>query len=59
MHYEQIFDVTIKKRDYEVKNLIVMQKTRGLLTRLSWTCEQDNCLRELFGLFYYCITYLA
>ena len=26
----QVFDVTIKKRDYDIKNSIVMQEARGL-----------------------------
>ena len=29
-HLNQIFDVIIEKRDYDIKNSIVMQRARGL-----------------------------
>ena len=44
LHHNQIFEVTIEKTDYDIKNLIVMQKARGLLALLTWTCGQSNRL---------------
>ena len=45
LHHDQIFDVTIAKQDYDIKNLITMQKSRGLLAHLNWTCGQGKCVR--------------
>ena len=39
------FDVTIEKRNYDIKNLIMMQKARGLFGPLEyWTCGEEECL---------------
>ena len=34
----EVFDDDIEKRDYDIKNLIVMQKARELLALTNWTC---------------------
>ena len=31
LHRNQIFDVIVEKSDYDIKNLIVIHKARGLL----------------------------
>ena len=42
LHHDQTFDVTIEKRDYDIKNSIVMHKAREHKAYLNWTLDRVN-----------------
>ena len=44
LHHNQLIDVTITFLNYDIKNLIMMQKALGLLAHFSWTCGQGRII---------------
>ena len=42
MHHNSNFDVTIEKRNYDIKNLIAMWKACGPSALLNWTYGQGK-----------------
>ena len=47
LHHDQLFDVIIKASDYDVKNLIMMQKVYGLL---ELTCGQGDSILQTIAI---------
>ena len=46
LHHNQIFDVTIEKRDYDVKNLISPTLTRNVDKVIFAKCMLRQCLMK-------------
>ena len=44
LHHNEIIDVIITFLNYDIKNLIMMEKAPGLLALFYWTCGQGNCI---------------
>ena len=52
MHHNHFFDFVFEKCYYDITNLTVMRKSRGLLAHLNWTCGQGQA--HLFLLTNFC-----